>query len=98
MHFVLLIHINPVCNLTLLDSCPFIDICINFVCNEHSSSIVFFPGQCAVYQALCLEHLSARELESLVATKLQLVPSQISRVVKLTSSGILVLMDDMVGL
>lgn len=62
------------------------DMCINVcVCS------------CVVYQALCLEQLSASELLEKVAEKLELRVAEISILLRLTSSGILVLLDDTVS-
>ncbi|MCG8625757.1 MAG: hypothetical protein MJE68_27630 [Proteobacteria bacterium] len=51
----------------------------------------------AVFQALCLEQLTARELLTRIAEKLSLSLDNVSTLVRLTSTGILVLVDDVVS-
>ena len=50
-----------------------------------------------VYQALCLEHLSAHELLVKVTSKLGLQPAEVSSFVRVTLTGIMVLVDDTVS-
>ena len=50
-----------------------------------------------VYQALCLEHLSAHELLVKVTSKLGLQPAEASSFVRVTLTGIMVLVDDTVS-
>ena len=60
----------------------------------------YFNHSCfspVVFQALCLEQLTARELLARVVEKLNLSPENISSLVRLTSTGILVLVDDIVS-
>ncbi len=64
-----------------------------------SVRLVHAPCVCslAVYHALCLEQLTAGELLEKVAEKLKLQTSEISILLRLTSSGILVMVDDTVS-
>ena len=50
-----------------------------------------------VYQALCLEQLSAHELLVKVTSKLGLTPAAVSSFVRVTLTGIMVLVDDTVS-
>ena len=50
-----------------------------------------------VYQALCLEHLSAHELLVKVTSKLGLQLAEASSFVRVTLTGIMVLVDDTVS-
>ena len=50
-----------------------------------------------VYQALCLEQLSAHELLVKVTSKLGLTPAEVSSFVRVTLTGIMVLVDDTVS-
>ena len=50
-----------------------------------------------VFQALCLEQLTARELLTRLVEKLSLSLDNVSSLVRLTSTGILVLIDDIVS-
>ena len=50
-----------------------------------------------VYQALCLEQLSAHELLVKVTSKLGLTLAEVSSFVRVTLTGIMVLVDDTVS-
>ena len=49
-----------------------------------------------MYQAISLEHLTAKEFIAKLAEKVGLVRDQVSSVLQLTNSGILVMVDDTV--
>lgn len=52
---------------------------------------------CLVCQAICLEQLTAQELAAKVSEKLGISPQYVSSLVRLTSSGVLVLVDNTVS-
>ena len=62
-----------------------------------SVSLSHAPSLPPVFQALCLEQLTARELLTRLAEKLSLSLDNVSTLVRLTSTGILVLIDDIVS-
>lgn len=63
----------------------------------HVPPNVFIFNILLVYQALCLEHLSAHELLVKVTSKLGLQPAEVSSFVRVTLTGIMVLVDDTVS-
>lgn len=63
-----------------------------------SLSLSLSPSLSAVFQALCLEQLTARELLTRITEKLSLSLDNVSTLVRLTSTGILVLVDDIVSI
>ena len=62
-----------------------------------SLSPLLLSSPSLVFQALCLEQLTARELLTRLAEKLSLSLDNVSTLVRLTSTGILVLVDDIVS-
>lgn len=52
----------------------------------------------SVYQALCLEQLTTDELLCKLSEKVGVQPNEVSCVLQLTSSGLLVMVDDTVSI
>lgn len=80
-------------------------LCTVYVCLEGETGAVHVQCACydtamiiipLVYQALCLEQLTAHEFLCKLAEKVGLKPCQVSCVLQLTSSGLLVMLDDTV--
>ncbi|XP_064397820.1 transcription factor CP2-like [Halichondria panicea] len=82
----------------LLDLCgPADGIRLYNALRSHTVKVIYITtGTDKICEVLCLEQLTARELGVKVADKLGISPPSISSLVRLTSTGVLVLVDDTV--